>query len=92
VDVRAEEAAKKVILRVEMYPTQAKKRLEWATVNCVAALEWVFPQPVKPVRFTGGAQLDFPYREKPGFLFRKSGCMGYSLGGGGKGSLAVQGL
>jgi uncharacterized protein YjeT (DUF2065 family) len=32
-----------------MYPTQAKKRLEWATVSFVAVLEGAFPQPVKPI-------------------------------------------
>jgi hypothetical protein len=29
-----------------MYPTQAKKRLEWATVGFVAVLKWFFPQPL----------------------------------------------
>jgi hypothetical protein len=33
-----EEAAEKVVLRVEMYPTQAKKRLEWATLRFFAAI------------------------------------------------------
>jgi hypothetical protein len=40
-----------------MYPTQAKKRLEWATVGFVAALEWVFA-----ARLSSPDQTKFPAR------------------------------